>query len=270
MPHLSEHFQRELSHISTAPSIHLEYIDINDKVTVDSTIVDSVYSLGEVFETVRNLRVRLNTPILYPLDNIVIYTDNFGLLAYEDVIKKELNIKHLTVKPLDSLQKKYLPNKGALGRLFKARAAEMAKYIEDGHLQQPGLTKECYNIEYVLEDLEGMNSAKFDYYVDDRRYEGVIYLSNSVTGSNKIEAEVNNIRRQVNLLRKELGFKLYDKVAIEVLRNHFLDNLDIELFNSLVAQLGGNVLVLDTTDLQHSIIKSLDSNMEFMLTVNMC
>jgi isoleucyl-tRNA synthetase len=270
MPHLSEHFQRELSHISTAPSIHLEYIDINDKVTVDSTIVDSVYSLGEVFETVRNLRVRLNTPILYPLDNIVIYTDNFGLLAYEDVIKKELNIKHLTVKPLDSLQKKYLPNKGALGRLFKARAAEMAKYIEDGHLQQPGLTKECYNIEYVLEDLEGMNSAKFDYYVDDRRYEGVIYLSNSVTGSNKIEAEVNNIRRQVNLLRKELGFKLYDKVSIEFLRNQFLDNLDTELFNSLVAQLGGNVLVLDTTDLQHSIIKSLDSNMEFMLTVNMC
>lgn len=270
MPHLSEHFQRELSHISTAPSIHLEYIDINDKVTVDSTIVDSVYSLGEVFETVRNLRVKLNTPILYPLDNIVIYTDNFGLLAYEEVIKKELNIKGLTVKPLDSLQKKYLPNKGALGKLFKARAAEMAKYIEDGQLLQPGLTKECYNIEYVLEELEGMNSAKFDYYVDDRRYEGVIYLSNSVTDSNKIEAEVNNIRRQVNLLRKELGFKLYDKVAIEFLGNKFLDDLDMELFNSLVAQLGGNVLVSESIDLQHITIKSLHSSMEFMITVNRC
>jgi len=270
MPHLSEHFQRELSHISTTSSIHLEYIDINDKVIVDSTIVDSVYSLGEVFETVRNLRVKLNTPVLYPLDNIVIYTDNFGLLAYEDVIKKELNIKGLTVLSLDSLQKKYLPNRGVLGKLFKARAAEMAKYIEDGQLLQPGLTKECYNIEYVLEEIEGMDSAKFDYYVDDRRYEGVIYLSNSLSDSNKIEAEVNNIRRQVNLLRKDLGFKLYDKVSIEFLRNQFFDILDLELFNGLVAQLGGNVLVLDNIDLQHSTIKSLDSSMEFMLTVNMC
>jgi len=266
MPHLTEHFHKELSS-SKGSSIHLEYIDIDKQVCVDSTIVNSVYSLGEVFETVRNLRVKLNTPILYPLDNIVIYTDNFGLLAYEELIKKELNIKHLTVKPLDSLQKKYLPNKGALGRLFKARAAEMAKYIEDGQLQKPGLTKECYNIEYVLEDLEGMNSAKFDYYVDDRRYEGVIYLSNSIADSNRIEAEVNNIRRQVNLLRKELGFKLYDKVAIEFLGNQFLDDLDIELFNSLVAQLGGNVLVSDSIDLQHSTIKSLDSSMEFILTL---
>ncbi len=267
MPHLSEHFYKELSTSSTTSSIHLEYIDINQKVTVDSTIVDSVYSLGEVFETVRNLRVKLNTPIVYPLANIVIYTDNFGLLAYEDVIKKELNIKHLEVKSLDSLGKKYVPNKGALGRLFKARATEMAKYIEEGQLLQPGLTKECYNIEYVLEELDGMISAKFDYYVDERRSEGVIYLSNSLTDSNRIEAEVNNIRRQVNVLRKELGFKLYDKVSIQFLRNRFLDNLDVGLFNSLVAQLGGNVLVSDSIDVQHSIIKSLDDSTEFMITL---
>jgi hypothetical protein len=137
-------------------------------------------------------------------------------------------------------------------------------------LVQAGLTKECYNIEYVLEETEGIISAKFDYYVDDKRYEGVIYLSNTLTDSNKIEAEVNNIRRQVNILRKELGFKLYDKVAVVFLRNEFLDNLDIELFNSLVSQLGGNVLVSDSVELQHSIIKSLDSSMEFILTVNRC
>lgn len=268
MPHLSEHFNKELSPSSTPSSIHLEYIDINDRIVVDSTIVDSVYSLGEVFETVRNLRVKLNTPIVYPLNDIIIYTDNFGLLAYEDVIKKELNIKHLSVQSLESLGKKYTPNKGALGKLFKARAAEMAKYIEEGQLLHPGLTKECYNTEYVLEEVEGMISAKFDYYVDDRRFEGVIYLSNSLTDSNKIEAEVNNIRRQVNLLRKELGFKLYDKVAIEILRNQFLDNLDIELFNGLAVQLGGNVLILESIDVQHSTIKSLDGSMEFMLSVN--
>lgn len=292
MPHLSEHFNRELSPSSTTSSIHLEHIDINQKVTVDSTIIDSVYSLGEVFETVRNLRVKLNTPIVYPLDNIIIYTDNFGLLAYEDVIKKELNIKNLVVQSLDSLGKKYTPNKGVLGKLFKAKAAEMAKYIEDGQLLHPGLTKECYNVEYVLTEVDGMISAKFDYYVDDtikcqglalrakpfdtvesglalhgRRFEGVIYLSNSLTDSNRTEAEVNNIRRQVNILRKELGSKLYDKVAIEILRNQFLDNLDMELFNSLAVQLGGHVLVSDSIDVQHSVIKSLDSTMEFMLTV---
>jgi isoleucyl-tRNA synthetase len=270
MPHLSEHFHRELSQTTIATSIHLEYIDIHRQVYVDSTILDSVYSLGEVFETVRNLRVKLNTPILYPLENIVIYTDNFGLLAYEDVIKKELNIKGLSVKSLDSLQKKYLPNKGTLGKLFKARASEMAKYIEEGLIEQPFLTRECYNIEYVLEELEGMISAKFDYYVDDKQHEGVIYLANSLTDSNKIEAEVNNIRRQINILRKEFGFKLYDKVAIEFLRNKFLDNLDIHLFNSLTTQLGGNVLVSDTVELQHNTIKSLDSSMEFILTINKC
>jgi len=264
MPHLSEHFYKELS---SSASIHLEHIDINDRVNVDSTIVDSVYSLGEVFETVRNLRIKLNTPIMYPLNNLTIYTDNFGLLAYEEVIQKELNIKQLDIKTLDSLDKKYTPNKGVLGKLFKGKAAEMAKYIDAGQLEQIGLTKECYNIEYVLEELEGMISAKFDYYVEDKRFEGVIYLSNSLTDSNKLEAEVNNIRRQVNLLRKELGFKLYDKAAFEILRNTFLDNLDIMLFNNLVTQLGGNVLIVDTIELQHSTIPSLNNSIVFCLSI---
>ena len=263
MPHLTEHFHKEL--LYTATSIHLEYVDINDRVDVDSTIINSVYSLSEVFETVRNLRVKLNLPILYPLDHISIYTENTGLLSYEEVIKKELNIKCLTLQSLSNLKTLYKPNKGVLGRLFKARAAEMAKHIEEGRLEN--MTPECYNLEYVLEDREEFINAKFDYYVDEQRKEGIIYLSNVLTESNKLEAEANHIRRQVNILRKEKGFKLYDKVYIELLDNPLLQKMDKELIYHIKTQLGGNMIITDSLEKDNSTFKSLDGNTDICLTI---
>jgi isoleucyl-tRNA synthetase len=263
MPHLAEHFHKEL--FPTATSIHLEYVDINNKVYVDSTIINSVYSLSEVFENVRNLRVKLNFPILYPLDNIYIYTENSGLLSYEDVIKKELNIKSLKLQSLSSLKTLYKPNKGVLGRLFKAMAAEMAKYIEEGQLEN--ITPECYNLDYVLEDREGFISTKFDYYVDEQRKEGVIYLSNMLSESNKLEAEANHIRRQVNILRKEKGFKLYDKVYIELLDNLVLQKMDKGLIYHIKTQLGGNMIITDNIEQDNSTFKSLDGSTDICLTI---
>jgi valyl-tRNA synthetase len=263
MPHLAEHFHKELYPTST--SIHLEYVDINDRVYVDSTIINSVYSLSEVFENVRNLRVKLNFPILYPLDNISIYTENVGLLSYEDVIKKELNIKSLNLQSLSNLKTLYKPNKGVLGRLFKARAAEMAKSIEEGRLE--GVPEECYSLEYVLEDLDGFISTKFDYYVDEQRKEGVIYLSNGLTEGNKLEAEANHILRQVNILRKEKGFKLYDKVYIELLDNPVLQKMDKELIYHIKTQLGGNMIITDTLEKEFSTFKSIDGSTDICLTI---
>jgi valyl-tRNA synthetase len=263
MPHLTEHFHKELFPMAT--SIHLEYVDINHRVYVDSTIINSVYSLSEVFENVRNLRAKLNFPILYPLDNIYIYTENSGLLSYEDVIKKELNIKSLKLQSLSNLKTLYKPNKGVLGKLFKARAAEMAKHIEEGRLEN--ITPECYNLEYVVEDREGFISTKFDYYVDEQRKEGVIYLSNVLTEINKLEAEANHIRRQVNILRKEKGFKLYDKVYIELLDNQVLQKMDKELIYHIKTQLGGNIIITDSLEKDNSTFKSLDGNTDICLTI---
>ena len=144
-------------------------------------------------------------------------------------------------------------------------AGRDSKLFEEGRLEN--ITTECYNLEYVLEDREGFINDKFDYYVDEQRKEGIIYLSNMLSESNKLEAEANHIRRQVNILRKEKGFKLYDKVYIEVLDNPVLQKMDKELIYHIKTQLGGNMIITDNIEKDNSTFKTLDGNIDICLTI---
>jgi isoleucyl-tRNA synthetase len=262
-PHLADYFHRELG---GGHSIHLDYINVDERVIPSETVLNSIYSLGELFEAVRNLRVTLKVPILYPLDNLIIYSGSSGITEFNDVIRKELNIKTITLRSLYYMPKKYTPNKGLLGKLFKARASEYYPRVERGDIADLPST-DCYNVEYVLDHLEGYVSSKFDYYVDGKRQEAIIYLSNSTTEENQVEAEVNHVRRQVNILRKEMGLKMYDKVAVEIRNSIFWNTLDPKLINNLNTQLGGNVKYFDNLREDYYTIKSLSNDYETHLTI---
>ena len=290
MPHLSEHY-----HYLMKPddiSIHLHYIHLDKRVVPSQKIINSIYSLNELFETVRNLRSRMDFPIGYSLNELLIYQNgSCGILEFEDVIKKELNIKSITMMPLDELTKKYIPNKGALGKAYKGLASKYVSRIEEGDIE--GLDISLYNIEYVIKNKEGYISSKFDYYLETediqacktaediqacktaedttfviKRFESIIYLSNSVTEQNKMEAEVNHFRRQVNLLRKEMGFKMYDTIYIETMCRAFWSKIDPLLINSLKAQLGGKFNVVDDIPMPVKIIKSLNGEYDISLSIN--
>jgi hypothetical protein len=174
--------------------------------------------------------------MVYPLDILHIYSDSNGILEYKEVIQKQLNIKSILLTSLDSVPICYKANKNIIGKRYKAKAGDIIKQIENGDIK--GIDKDCYRFDYDLVEMEGFLGSKF-YYDGDRV--ALIYVSNIFSEENKKEAELNHVRRQVNIIRKEMGLKMYDGVQIEIQKDWFWNTMDPVLLENLKQQLGGNL-----------------------------
>jgi len=115
-----------------------------------------------------------------------------------------------------------------------------------------------------MDEREGYISSKFEYIQNNINKEAIVYLSNRLTENNRIEAETNHVRRQVNVIRKEMGLKMYDRVHIEIQNDEFWNGLDQTLLEQLRIQLGGDLVLIEEVDTDKRI-KSLNGQFETKL-----
>jgi valyl-tRNA synthetase len=244
MPHLSESFNMLIYNLGNNSeqyhSVHLKTIDINTilNTKLDDNVLNGFYSIIELLETVRNLRQQANKPIYYPLNFLELYTDSQMVSDYSNVICKELNIKTLKVYSTDLLEKKYKANKGILGKVFKKDAGKYVNMIESGNITWDGCSDEYYTFDYIVCEKPSMLDTKFTYLnKDGKQYQSVVYLDVSTSTTNDNEAEINNIRRQINSLRKTMGLKMFNKVEIVFESNEYWNSLGSESLELLMTRL---------------------------------
>ena len=128
--------------------------------------------------------------------------------------------------------------RGLLGKVFKKDAGFYANKIESGDITWPGCVDDFYSFEYDTKPKELMLNTKFTYSNADGKYiQSVVYLDISSNSSNDIEAEINNIRRQINSLRKNLGLKMFNKVEVVFESNEYWNNIDSEALELLTSRL---------------------------------
>jgi len=231
MPHLSEYFNLTLKNNE---SIHIKLIDFNfiDNYKLNNNILSSFNSVNELIETVRNLRIKINIPQFIPLNYIELYTNNNNILDYSDIICQELNIKKIILCTTNDIEKKYRPNKGVLGKKYKKDAFKYIKLIESGLIEN--IDSDDYYIEYIIKDKHNMIASKFEYIDNNNNInQSLVYLYTQINDENLIESELNNIRRQLNEIRKNLKLKIYNKIEIYFENNIFWKNIQ-EKYNNLI------------------------------------
>ena len=289
-------------------SCHMIEIDLSviENFIIDKSILDNFREVESLLECVRNLRHKNNRLISYPIFSLTIYTDNLSLEdQFKDIIIQELNIKNLYIIDIRNLQSSYKPIKGIIGKIFKQHANTIIEYItncsNNNSLQEVNfeldiativekinlnpndysliqyIPSNCYTKYYIAEEKTNIIYDTCLYYSTDNTPKQVIVhidlLTNSILDE---EADCNIIRRQINMLRKELGLKLYDPVIIyfednnfwSTVSNRFIDNLKIQLgipFEILpynkIPEYNNSIIVksYNNTDLK-VYIKLLDKN----------
>lgn len=255
IPHLSESFNMSLYNMidtnDNYNSVHIGTIniDIIMNKTVDEKILNSFYSVNELLEAVRNMRQQVNKPIFYPLNMITLYSDSESILEYSEVICKELNIKNLNVVSTNKLEKKYKANKGVLGKLFKNDAIKYINLIESGNVTWNGCEPEYYTFEYIITPQNSMIDSKFTYINElGQQVQSVVYLDTSTSRSRDVEAEINNIRRQINNIRKTMGLKMFNKVEVVFEKNEYWSDLDENIVELLTLRLVADIRFEDKVD----------------------
>ena len=149
----------------------------------------------------------------------------------------------MVIYPTDKLNKQFKANRGVLGKVYKKDANKYAQLIESGNVSWDGCTSEFYTFDYVIEQSDKhMVGTKFNY-VDssDKVKQSVVYLNTQSNHQTDMEAEINNIRRQVNGLRKDMGLKMFNKVEVVFEQNEYWNNLNQELMDLLVSRLVADI-----------------------------
>ena len=267
MPHLAEHFNLMLGHMK---SVHLESIDINyiNMYELDMNILNGFCSVEEILEAVRNLRLTISKPIFYPLNYILLYTDNMMIAEYKDIVCRQLNVKELIIKPTSSLKKIYRPNKNVLGKTFKKDSKKYEEMILAGNLDFPECNEKYYTFEYEVTPRDDFVGTKFNYTINNTVFSSVIYLNSTTDEDNMIEAIINNVRRQVNSFRKEMGLKSRNKIELVFDSNEYLSTIDKYYVTMLSDQLGSKISFSYMLDSMNTSIRIINTFNDMKLKVN--
>lgn len=231
-PHLAEYFNKRLHDMNNNnnyKSIHMETIN-NTTYNLDTKLLNNFHSINELLETVRSIRQQINRPIFYPLLCVEVYSDN-DISEYKSVICSELNIIELKINNCDNISKKYKANRPLLGKVYKKDAAKYIEMIERGDITT--IDSSFYTFEYIQETKENMISSVYTYHMNNMTYQALLYVDISTNNMMDMEAEINNIRRQVNNTKKDMNLKIYNKVDIYFEENELFSKMSKEQFDML-------------------------------------
>jgi len=255
LPHLAESFNMLLynMHGSSKPyeSVHLAIINIESimKKPLNNQVLNGFYSVNELLESARNIRQQISRPIYYPLNSIILYTVSEDIKEFNEIIIRQLNIKSFEIKSVEFLDKVYKANRNLLGKVFKRDANKYFQMIEQGNINWDGCISDYYSFEYQVKPIKNFIGTTFGY-VDKlgKNVQAVIYLENTCSIENDMEAEINNIRRQVNGFRKDMGLKIFNKVEIIFEQNEYWSQMNSTLMKLLTNRLVANIKFIDKLD----------------------
>ncbi len=210
-------------------SVHLcDYPEANSK-WIDETLVSQVDALKHVVELGRSSRNKANLKIRQPLATLAFVTKDDEIAAFihehQDVILDELNVKKIerTSKSTDLIDYEIKPNLPAIGQLYgKDVPAIRKKVIETDPISIVKALKS--NGEYSLElgdkiinlttDLVLVEMISKEGYTAAEGDGLTVGLTTELDESLRREGLVRDIIRQVQILRKEAGFAVEDRIHV--------------------------------------------------------
>lgn len=217
LPYLTEHIHRALV---DGQSVHLaDWPDagalVNDPVLVERMdLARSVASSAASIRTIKNLRTRL------PLRSLVVaHPDHAKLEPLVGVITDEVNVKEVTFVDDPSAYGRPVltPNLPVVGKRLGAQLKGVIAAAKAGEWKPVGDAVEVGGVtlaagEYFLkfQANEGVDAAPFD------GSAGVVVLDTHVDEGLEREGIARDFIRLVQVARKEAGFRISDRIHIEV------------------------------------------------------
>jgi len=219
-------------------SVHLAEFPEFDKSFVDKSLERKMEAAQTISSLVLSLRAKEKIKVRQPLQKIMVpisnETQKNEILAVANLIKSEVNVKEVEVleDASDILVKQIKPNFKVLGPRFgkdmKAVAqavnnfkAEDIKNIEqngnlDVEINEKIITLEKSDVEITSQDIEGWLVAS----------SGTLTVALDVTLTDDLKKEgiARELVNRIQNLRKDSGFELTDRIAVQFKKDEKIIN----------------------------------------------
>ncbi|NCU02808.1 MAG: isoleucine--tRNA ligase [Chitinophagaceae bacterium] len=239
-PFFSDAIFTELNKVSgrfNAASIHHVDFPVADASLIDSALEERMQLAQDASSLVLSLRKKVNIKVRQPLQKILIpvlsngMQEQFGKV--EDIIKSEVNVKEIEYLTADNtfIKKKIKPNFVALGKKLgakmKAVSTALAQFSQEQIAQIERET--VYNllvdnetVPLYLTDVEILSEDVPGWMVTNK---GAVTVALDVTITPELlnEGNARELVNRIQKIRKESGFELTDRIAVELSFNEALE-----------------------------------------------
>ncbi len=232
-PFFSDAIFTELNNVSgrfNAASIHHVDFPVADESLIDAALEERMQLAQDASSLVLSLRKKVNIKVRQPLQKILIpvlsngMKEQFGKV--EDIIKSEVNVKEIEYLTADNtfIKKKIKPNFVALGKKLgpkmKAVSTALAAFTQEQIAQIERET--VYNllvdnetVPLYLTDVEILSEDVPGWMVTNK---GSVTVALDVTITPELlnEGNARELVNRIQKIRKESGFELTDRIAVQV------------------------------------------------------
>jgi isoleucyl-tRNA synthetase len=238
-PFFSDAIFCELNKVSSrfnAASIHHVDFPVADESLIDAALEERMQLAQDASSLVLSLRKKVNIKVRQPLQKILIPVLSNGMKEQfskvEDIIMSEVNVKEIEYLTADNtfIKKKIKPNFIALGKKMgakmKAVSAALAQFTQEDISQFEretvyNLLIENETVPLYLTDVEILSEDVPGWMVTNK---GAVTVALDVTISPELlnEGNARELVNRIQKIRKESGFELTDRIAVQVLENESL------------------------------------------------
>lgn len=219
-----------------AQSVHHVDFPVANEAYIDKALEERMQLAQDASSLVLSLRKKVNIKVRQPLQKVMIPVLSASMkeqfVKVEDIIKSEVNVKEIEYLTPDNsfIKKKIKPNFVALGKKLgpkmKAVSAALAQFTQE---QINQFEKETvYNllidnetVPLYLTDVEILSEDVPGWMVTNK---GAVTVALDVTITPELlnEGNARELVNRIQKIRKESGFELTDRIAVEVSDNETL------------------------------------------------
>jgi isoleucyl-tRNA synthetase len=232
-PFFSDAIFIELNNVSSrfnAASIHHVDFPVADKSLIDSALEERMQLAQDASSLVLSLRKKVNIKVRQPLQKILIPVLSNGMkeqfAKVEDIIKSEVNVKEIEYLTADNtfIKKKIKPNFVALGKKLGSKmkpvSTALAAFSQEQIAQIEretvyNLLIENETVPLYLTDVEILSEDVPGWMVTNK---GAVTVALDVTITPELlnEGNARELVNRIQKIRKESGFELTDRIAVQV------------------------------------------------------
>jgi isoleucyl-tRNA synthetase len=218
-------------------SIHLSIFPVSVENFVDKSLESRMQKAQTISSLVLSLRKKEMIKVRQPLQRVMIpvldATFKAEILAIEDLIKAEVNVKEIELLEDASgvLIKQIKPNFKALGPRFGKDMGLIAKEIQSftqdqiNELDKAGeltITSSGKSITLTVEDVE-ISSQDIPGWLVANSNGITVALDITISEELRMEGIARELVNRIQNIRKDSGFEVTDKIKVQILKNDSIE-----------------------------------------------
>lgn len=240
-PYISEDIYRNLTN---GESVHLtdfpvyNETEINEPVETRMDLVKDLISLGRKGREDANIKIR------QPLSRVLLDKKNESIISdLDELIKEELNVKEVIYMEDSSeyLNYEIKPNFKECGRIFGKNINTFAEILKSYSIEETKningkeieINKDKYTLNEEMLDIRVLSKEGYNTTSDGTNF---IIIDTTITEELKNEGILRDVIRFSQVLRKNIGLDISDRIKIEITCSSELKESIIDKYKSEIEQ----------------------------------